>query len=760
MIAEGARDISLNYEKAVRSAESLIEGGRDQDTETVDNIEHDLAEAHGIVEENNYAIYMRDQNIRQLTQSLKFLVGSVQSYVNVVDHASDVDASQHQAIKQVLADYNGLIATDGAETPRYVRVLEDAYLSDLSHLREKKASIVKFRDVVNDQAEVIKDQSRKLDGLVTRLEKCVATITDRDGEISALVQKREQLEQVISDYENGLILVPGTKDEFENLQRSQDELQRQLTSLKSQHERELSARDVEIATLRSKLERAIERLGGRNVNGRDFLHQGTTSSTQDHSGSHLNLANQVTRGLLKMTPRDRTRKPHPHYALGRSLGHFPNSMSLTNLPFFPSKASLAAESFTTQTESEPPEEKEPGIAAAVSVPTGRLEPRPARVQNTSVNTAAWACGLPGSLPGGNAPATRKRSNSDGLVRDRDSYPDLAPRPRTDSLGAMGLYNLMQPSKPLTRSKNNNATPRPVQQPMPSPLNTFKDLPPMPGQDGDDNDSPNKETVASYLDKPTPYDGMPLSSHPPSQPFAITSMISQTYADTSNPARHMTSTNVDTGCLTSFQPQYPSMSPHKRVLSLIPEGSIEDFSSDSTPDLPTTAEAAENADTSSSHNQSSSSVNSTRREALRIGLATLTRRGPMSRETGTFGRGIGDGVPPRNSSFRQAQVQSMRVAVPENVTIQRGGGHDMTTGNTYNPASNRYGTMSHGANGNGRGEEMMRTEIVRPLHGNGNEEGSTDGSENGGRDRSPVRLSPRLAQMYPAWHAAVFGQGRV
>ena len=512
MIAEGARDISYNYQKAVRSAESLIEGGHDENAETVETLEHDLAEARGTIERNNSAIYMRDQNIRQLTQSLTFLVGSVQTFVNVTN-ASCVDASQHEAITQILADYSGLIATDGTNIPRYVRVLEDAYLSDLSHLREKKASIVKFRDVVNDQAEVIKYQSRELDGLVTRLEKCVVTITDRDREIAALVQKREQLEQVIKDYENGSNLIAATKEEFESLQRSQDELQRQLTSLKSEHERELDARDLEIATLRSKLERAIERLAGRTVNFRDGRDQEAISSTQEHSGSHLNLANQVTRGLLKMTTRDRARKPHPHHTLGRSLGHFPNSMSLTNLPFFPSRASLAADSFTTQTESEAREEKEPEMTAAILAPTGLLEPRPARVQNTSANTAAWACGLPGGLPDGNAPVTRKRSNSDGLVRDKESYPDLAPRPRTDSLGAMALYNLMQPSKTLPRSKNINATPRPVQQPLLSPLNTFKDLPPMPGRDGDDNDSLKEETVASYLDKPTPYGAMPLSSPP-------------------------------------------------------------------------------------------------------------------------------------------------------------------------------------------------------------------------------------------------------
>ena len=153
------------------------------------------------------------------------------------------------------------------------------------------------------------------------------------------------------------------------------------------------------------------------------------------------------------------------------------------------------------------------------------------------------------------------------------------------------------------------------------------------------------------------------------------------------------------------------------------------------------------------------MNSTRREALRIGLAALTRGGPSSRENATLSRGIGGIVPPRNSSFGQAHVQSMRVAVPENVTIRRGGSHGKTTGNHYSLASDHSGTRSHGANGNGGGEGMIRTEIVKPAHGNRNGGSSTDGSENDGRDRSPVRLSPTLAQMYPAWNAAVFGQGK-
>ena len=245
-------------------------------------------------------------------------------------------------------DYRNLIQGDA---PRYTRVLQDAYLKDMAQLREAKANHTKFRDVAREQGELIRHQANELDDLVTRLERCVHTIRERDTEAATLKLNIKARDELVAAYESGSKLSAGTQTEYDELVRTKNDLQRQVKLIQNANAREAEAKDLDIGRLRIELEKVQQQ-----------LRLGVIDHGHDDTDTHVSLAQHVTRGLMRITARDHKKKPSPADIRPR----FPNSRSMTHLPFLPSKLTSSSVSNNTQRESRIFSDKE-AISAPINL---------------------------------------------------------------------------------------------------------------------------------------------------------------------------------------------------------------------------------------------------------------------------------------------------------------------------------------------------------------------------------------------------------
>lgn len=561
-IAGDARKISITYERAVKSAESLLERDAEGNSGKVERLQRDLCAANTAIEKLRNSEYLKDRTNLQLRESIDLIVTSFTSFMRKNEKVFDEKDPEYQPLLHILDDYRYSARDAGSSVSQYIRVLETTYLKDVSELQESKTTNIKYRELAMEQNNIIRTQSLKLDDQVESLQKAFVTIRTRDQEIKLLRQEIHKHEDIIKDYENGLSGAQATKDEYDSLVKAHEDLQWTLNSVKNAHEKELEHRDLEIANLRAKLGNTTQELAVRKADVKNVItHTQALLSPHNDSDMQLNLASQVTRGLLKIAAKDKSKK--------QRSSNLPHSLSTTSLPLFPPKVSNSG-----QPGGSSDYDWRSNVASSMypplPPPPRRMEPRNAKADMG--NFTNWGCGMVSGLAEGDylTVPSRKRNASESPTPDPEPFPDLVPRPRSDSLGALSLYNLSWPKSPISEAGSASSKQRLqlVDQPLKSPLNMHKELPPEPcrlSRLGDHRDSFTNDTFDKSIFYNPPLPSSPAS---PTVPRHIVMQLKQT-----GPG-HLNS------LVTSNGKNNPQLKAHKRVLSNIAEGSIEGSSPES------------------------------------------------------------------------------------------------------------------------------------------------------------------------------------
>ena len=712
-IARDATSIASTYERAIKSVESLLEGQDDVKQDTIDRLERELADAADTIELGARANFMKDQNIRQVIQSIKYLVTAIDTFLRKHDQKLQGDTA-YVELQTLLYDYRNLVQGDA---PRYTRVLQDAYLKDMAQLREAKANHTKFRDVAREQGELIRHQANELDDLVTRLERCVQTINGRDTEVATLTLNVKAKDQLVADYENGSKMSANTQTEYQELLHAKDVLEHQVKAEQTANAREIEAKDLEIGRLRIELEKAQQQLG-----------LSVLGQTQDDTDMHYSLAQHVTRGLHRLTARYPHKKPSPEIR-----PRFPHSRSLTHLPFLPSKL-MASTTSNTQRESRITSDKE-----AISGPI-KLELKDDRADG--IDDGSWSCGIAGPAVIDPSSSQRKRSSSDSPQPSLKLHSrlDITVRPRTDSLGAVGLYNLMTPT---------NATPRNLPRPASTVLASAyadKELPPDPGHRSDvEAEAGSSHSHIDGYSTPRDYPGEVDSSNYGDEDDLIPLQqdLAQSYFDPKDLSQ-------------SYPPAHHQQV--RRVLSKIPERSFEG-SETSSPQVI----RSQRGRASDLRDEAGMHTGTMNRDAIRAGLDILSARGIEDLKAFTTGgsKGTAGGAGGVDTAHQQTRKEKvLRAGVPETVTVRSKKERESKGAPEWTPRP-----MSKG--------KAKAAELAHDVtHSNANagashSEGNTLDSRINAlstpkRERpqgSPVSLDLTIAEMYPSWDAAVFGGGR-
>lgn len=503
-----ARRISTTYESALQSAESLLERDTTACYERLAATEKGLEDALTTIDEKKDLLRQKDHVISGLQQTLEFVVRGLESFLH--DHfrcdPRDTPDPRLEAVMHIIADHSSTI-DNKITAGRYMRLTEEAYLQDFAKLRAAETKILQYQELAWGQNKTIKSHSRKLDDYLRRYEHCIETINERDHELLLLVERNDKYEKLVDNYENGMCVSQSTKSLQERLIKQNDDMDQTIKSMRLEHAKQLEDRDAEITNLRQKLGSAREEVLTHKADVKNVITYTQAMLSPAYSPGEMTLGGHTAKER-KLLAKETARKTH-----------LPNSVSMTSMPFFTdSRIDLSA-----ALEGDPHSDKE--MVSRVNK-VGPVVPRMA----ARIEKPEWACGIP-----------KKRSFPD-LKRTDVSYPDLAPRPRKDSLGTTANIPLPQPRSDSLGIVANYMHTLTLHAPdpssgHPSPIDIHKDLPNPP------------ETASRsdlYQDASGAYNGG--VRHP------------------QNPA----------------MPQndyYTNMPPQKRVLSTVPEISIASSDSD-------------------------------------------------------------------------------------------------------------------------------------------------------------------------------------
>lgn len=221
--------ISATYEKAVKSAESLLERDGRAGVERLRVVQEPVDEAGGETMER------KDEQITHLRHTLHDVVRVLGTFIRQHPSGShDALQPETQEVWQIIDDYT----RDGAESNsvQHIRVPEAAYTASQSARHESQATIQKFRAMLHEQNRVIQGQSVQLDQHVLKYEKYVKLVKEREQEVLSLLQQNADLNRRIDDDETAL-----------------RQAEARMKAIKARYDRQLQERDAEIASLRRQL---------------------------------------------------------------------------------------------------------------------------------------------------------------------------------------------------------------------------------------------------------------------------------------------------------------------------------------------------------------------------------------------------------------------------------------------------------------------------------------------------------------------------
>ena len=394
-LSRHAHKISHSYEKAVKSAESLVERDAKACRDRLETTQNNLQAALSTIDNNQQILRQKDDTIQQLRYTVDDIVRVLGDFIR--DHTPySVMQNVHQDdvhdVMQMLTDYGNTPTNNDEATGRFMRVPEEHYMASIDALREAQLKTERFREVAVNQDQLITQQSKQLDSKLAAYEKSMGVIAERNHEVRLLADDNKQLRKMIEEFETGLRVSSSTRAVQDELFKEQEAMQAMLTNMQLSHALDLKDKDAVIADLEMKLGTAnAEVLRGKADVKNVITHTQALLSpvelANDFSHSNLNERRLISRGKGKPTG----------LPTSQSMLFFNQHDQNSEGPKIPERRQSANLR-----------------AKPVQQPTVAMMPRDV--------TSQWACGV-----------SQKQSGQD--LRDLGNFsPNYAPRPREDPLG--------------------------------------------------------------------------------------------------------------------------------------------------------------------------------------------------------------------------------------------------------------------------------------------------------------------------------------
>lgn len=522
-----ARAISNTYECAIRSAESLIERDTLNLQERLHLTESELKQVRAQSRASATVLLKKDEKIDALYQTLNHIVRTLGPYIqrNAARWAKVARDPDTEYVLQMVTDFGDFSQESQLQ---YVRIPESTHLDLSTRIRLATAEVEKYRSVAQDQDTLIKTQSKQLDRQLDKYEESLRTVKSRDHEVMLLCLRNTELEEKIESYEVALQRNHAALTERDQSRQDNELLREELNQLRSQCTRQLGDKDSTISDLHQKLGRAREEILARQADVRNVITHTQAmlvapgQARNETTGSN-NTPIRSSRGIGRNTDNDKKRT------------FLPSSQSSMFLGF----QHINPDLMTTPN----------------SNPNSKYSNK--EVVGCDKRKFHTSCGSSSSSARTASTTPSQRRPSDDPFGGVDTHV----RPRVESLGALGRdgvqyhppsnsqKQLPMPPSLLPRLPSSTLlTPNPFDTSSPPPMATTSS--PQPSL------SPSPYLRPQY--KPQPHSQTP--SLPPSQPLNY---------DTSTSPPQPTS-------------PLPTRSPARRVLSLIPEASVEDSESPRAP----------------------------------------------------------------------------------------------------------------------------------------------------------------------------------
>jgi hypothetical protein len=258
-LSRDAHKISHTYEKAVKSAESLIERDAKACRDQLEATQISLAEALTTIDNNQQDLRQKDDMVQQLRYTLDDIVRVLGDFIQ--DHTplfviQNIEQEDVRNVMQMLADYGNSATDEDESAGRFVRVPEDHYMASIDALREAQLKTEQFREIAIAQDQMINSQSTQLDSRLLDYEKSTGVIAERNHEVRLLADDNKQLRKTIEEFETGLRVSNSTRAVQDELFKEQDAMQSMLRNLQTTHAQDRKHRDTVIADLENELENA------------------------------------------------------------------------------------------------------------------------------------------------------------------------------------------------------------------------------------------------------------------------------------------------------------------------------------------------------------------------------------------------------------------------------------------------------------------------------------------------------------------------
>lgn len=407
-ISNDARKISNNYEQALLRAESLSERDMKIVQDKLGRTEADLYEVLATVDGQRDVINEKEEVIQVLQQNADAIVHILGAFIEDTLPRSmhELEPERVHEVLQLLADYSTSAAAGGHHPPQqpsppFLRIPEATFQTHLRNLRDIQAKVQSYRKLALGQSNLIKSLSAGLDERVTEYEKCLRTIKERDHEILLLVEQRNAQKKIIEDYESSKMAREVVEIEQERLANQRQAMESTIKKLKTDHEKQIEDRDAEIENLRQKLAHAWEEVLARKADVKNVISQTQALLAPPELP-------EMVPDTLSVKERKILEKTRTNPVLPSSRSMLSLSMSEATLGFgkldIPAAPLSAVERIGHKKKSKM-----------------RMEPRSPRIDGEG-----WGYST-----------TQKKGSSFSLRRAERTMEDLRPRPRKDSLGAMG-----------------------------------------------------------------------------------------------------------------------------------------------------------------------------------------------------------------------------------------------------------------------------------------------------------------------------------
>lgn len=255
-LSRDAHKISHTYEKAVKSAESLVERDAKACRDRLETTQNNLEAALTTIDNNQQSLRQKDDTVQQLRYTLDDIVRVLGDFIQ--DHTplfvlQNTEQEDVRNVMQMLADYSNAPIKDDESTGRFVRVPEEHYIASIDAPREAQLKTEQFREIAISQDQMINQQSSQLDIRLADYEKSMDVIAERNHEVGLLADDNNQLRRMVEEFETGLRVSNSTKAVQDELFRDQEAMQSILTNMQASHVQDLKHRDTVIADLENRL---------------------------------------------------------------------------------------------------------------------------------------------------------------------------------------------------------------------------------------------------------------------------------------------------------------------------------------------------------------------------------------------------------------------------------------------------------------------------------------------------------------------------